>query len=119
MYGNDAVGSKEVHLPVEEAAPEVPPFYPEDLVLERIFPAGSYSSRISVVPGTACPLTNHYRIFVSRDDVTSILNRAVARTFDRPWYGNIVVTKYSSGDRSKLIHVTPGEKDVIDVIVGA
>lgn len=119
MYGNDAVASREVHLPVEEAAPEVPPFYPEDLVMESIFPAGSYSSRISVVPGTACQLNNQYRIFVSRDDITSVLNRAVALTFDRPWYGNIVVTKYSAGDRSKLIHVASGEKDMIDVIVGA
>lgn len=119
MYGNDATASKEVHLPVEDAAPEVPPFYPEDLDMDRIFPVGSYSTRVSVVPGTSCALDHHYRIFVSRDDVTSLLNRSVALTFDKPWYGNIVVTKHAARDKDKLIHVTSGEKDLIDVIVGA
>lgn len=111
--------SRDVFVPVTADVPSGVSFTPEDLSLGWAFPDGWFSSRISVVPGTEYPLVNHYRIFVSRDDINSYFNQSVARAYDRPWYGNIVVAKYARGDLPKLAHVAVGERCVIDVIVGA
>lgn len=111
--------SSEIFIPIAPSVPSGASFSPDDLSLGWVFPDGWYSSRISVVPGTEYPLANHYRIFVSQDDVTSYLNQSVARVYDRPWYGNIVVAKYARRGLYKLAHVSVGERCVIDVIVGA
>lgn len=111
--------SRELFVAIADQVPRGMPSRPEDLELDWIFPMGWYSTRISVVPGTHHPLLNQYEIFVSRDDVSSYFNESVARAYDRPWYGNILVARYASRDTLRIAHILPGEKSMIDVIVGA
>lgn len=89
----------------------------EYLDVSDFFPNGSYSVRVSVLPGTDDKLSNDWRIFVSKFLHTPPRNKAVEAKYGRKWLGNILMVKYLQGDRSVALADVSGPDTELSYVI--
>lgn len=82
------------------------------------FPYGAFSINITDVPGTSVKLPHDLKIFVSRNNSTSVPNPSMNRLFNVKWKGNLVVAKYSRIPSKGFVQYSDKEIAFTNVLIG-
>ncbi|TFK81573.1 hypothetical protein K466DRAFT_501920 [Polyporus arcularius HHB13444] len=89
----------------------------DDITVDRWFPHGWESRRISFVPSTSFRLRNHYTIYTSADTHRDVRNRSLRNMGISHHRGNVLVLRTSVRHYYQLTHVHSAERALVDFIV--
>ncbi|TFK85003.1 hypothetical protein K466DRAFT_495562 [Polyporus arcularius HHB13444] len=92
-------------------------YWLEDLSVDRWFPNGWQTQRVSQFPETSYQLRNHYTIYTSAETQRSRRNLSLVQLGVRQHRGNVLVLRTSSRQAYEVTNVHSAERALIDLVV--